>query len=276
MSIELACEAVGDGPPVVILHGLFGAGRNWARIARALGDSHRVYLPDARNHGASPRGQTMSYTEMAQDVLALIERERLQRPLLIGHSMGGKTAMTLALEHPQAISGLAVVDIAPERYSDQFSPYMMAMRGFDAAAATGRNEARQALAQDQAGDTPVLDFLMQNLRRHDERFDWRLNLLAVAMCMQELCGFPRRFRHRQYEGPALFLAGTESSYVQAESHDRIARLFPRAHLEHIDDAGHWVHADQPGALLRALRRWLHRHEAGTPRTAAPQAALAVR
>lgn len=230
MAVELAFEAVGDGSPLVILHGLFGAGRNWTRIARALGDRHRVYLPDARNHGASPRGQTMSYTEMAQDVLALIERERLQRPLLIGHSMGGKTAMTLALEHPQAISGVAVIDIAPERYSNQFSPYMIAMRGLDAAT--------------------------------DERFDWRLNLLAVAMCMQELCGFPQQLRHRRYDGPALFLAGADSAYVHADSHAGISRLFPRARLEHIDDAGHWVHADQPGALLRALRGWLLGPEAG--------------
>ncbi|MBT2322706.1 alpha/beta fold hydrolase [Variovorax paradoxus] len=276
MPIELAFEAVGNGPPLVILHGLFGAGRNWGRIARALADRYRVYLPDARNHGASPRGQGMSYTDMALDVLGLIERERLQQPLVIGHSMGGKTAMTLALEHPQAISGVAVIDIAPERYNDQFSPYMMAMRGLDAAAATGRNEARQVLVRNQGGDTPVLDFLMQNLQRHEERFDWRLNLLAVAMCMQDLCGFPQRLRHRCYEGPALFLAGTDSAYVQSESHARIARLFPQAHLQHIDDAGHWVHTDQPGALLRALRGWLHRHEAGTPRAAPAQAALATR
>ena len=98
---------------------------------------------------------------------------------------------------------------------------------------------------------------MQNLRRHDERFDWRLNLLAVAMCMQDLCGFPQRLRHGATTGPALFLAGADSAYVQADSHAGIARLFPRARLEHIDDAGHWVHADQPGALLRTLRCWLH-------------------
>jgi esterase len=265
MSIELAFEAVGNGPPVLILHGLFGAGRNWVQIAQALADRHRVYLPDARNHGASPRGETMSYTDMALDVLAFIERAQLQRPLLIGHSMGGKTAMALALEHPQAISGVAVIDIAPERYSDQFSPYMMAMRGLDAAAATGRNETRQALAPSQGGDTPVLDFLMQNLRRHDERFDWRLNLLAVAMCMQDLCGFPQRLMRRCYEGPALFLAGADSAYVQPESHAGITRLFPRARLEHIADAGHWVHADQPHALVRALRDWLR--EAGVRRAA---------
>lgn len=255
MSIELAFEAVGNGPAVVILHGLFGSGRNWAPIAQALGDTHRVYLPDARNHGASPWGQTMSYTDMARDVLALIEREQLERPLVIGHSMGGKAAMALALEHPQAISGVVVIDIAPEPYADQFSPYVAAMRGLDVAAATGRKEVRHALGHSLGGSAPV-DFLMQNLRRHDERFDWRLNLLAVAMCMQDLCAFPEQLLRRRYPGPALFVAGADSDYVRPESHAGIRRLFPRARLEHIADADHWVHSDQPEALLRALQDWL--------------------
>ena len=266
MSIQLAFEAVGYGPPVLILHGLFGSGRNWVQLANALAETHRVYLPDARNHGASAWGETMSYSDMALDVLALIEREELERPFVVGHSMGGKTAMTLALEHPQAIAGVAVIDIAPERYADQFSPYVTAMRGLDVAAATSRKEIRQALAHSLGGNAPV-DFLMQNLRRHDERFDWRLNLLAVAMCMQDLCGFPEQRTRERYEGPALFVAGAESDYVRPESHVGILRLFPRARLEHIADAGHWVHADQPQALLRALRGWLR--EARSSRTALP-------
>ena len=272
MSIPLAFEVVGYGPPVVILHGLFGSGRNWVPIANALADTHRVYLPDARNHGASQWSETMSYPEMARDVLALIEREELQRPLVVGHSMGGKTAMALALEHPQAIGGLAVIDIAPERYADQFSPYVTAMRGLDVAAATSRKEVQQALAHSLSGDAPV-DFLMQNLRRHDERFDWRLNLLAVAVCMQDLCGFPEQWMRERYEGPTLFVAGTDSDYVRPESQAGIGRLFPRARLEHIVDAGHWVHADQPEALLCALRGWLR--EARASRPARPLPALAT-
>jgi pimeloyl-ACP methyl ester carboxylesterase len=255
MSIQLAFEVVGYGPPVVILHGLFGSGRNWVQLANALADTHRVYLPDARNHGASPWGQTMSYGEMALDVLALIEREELELPFVVGHSMGGKTAMALALGHPQAIAGLAVIDVAPERYADQFSPYVTAMRGMDMAAATSRREIRLALAQSLGGDAPV-EFLMQNLRRHDERFDWRLNLMAVAMCMPDLCAFPEQPMRRAYDGPALFVCGGNSDYVRPESQAQIERLFPRTRLERIADAGHWVHADQPDALLRALQRWL--------------------
>ena len=272
MSIKLAFEVVGNGPPVIILHGLFGAGRNWSQIAQALGRSHRVYLPDARNHGASPWAEAMSYPEMALDVLALIEREQLPRPILIGHSMGGKTAMALALEHQQAIAGVAVIDIAPERYGDQFSPYVTAMRRLDVAGASSRKQVHQALANSLDSGAPV-DFLMQNLRRHEERFDWRINLMATAMCMPDLCGFPQALTHKHYAGPALFVAGANSDYVRAESHAEIKHLFPGARLARIDDAAHWVHADQPEALTHTLHGWL-RAMAGSG-TEAPSPELAI-
>lgn len=255
MSVKLAFEAMGEGPPLVILHGLFGAGRNWAPIAKALAAEYRIYLPDARNHGASPWSEIMSYPVMARDVLDLIEQQHLQRPVVIGHSMGGKTAMALALEHPQTIAGVAVIDIAPEVYADQFSPYITAMRGLDLAASTSRREIRQALAARMDAGAPV-DFLMQNLMRHDERFDWRLNLMATAMCMKDLCGFPNHLMSQRFNGPTLFAAGAESDYVRPESRTSMTRLFPNSRLEHIADAGHWVHADQPQALLQILRDWL--------------------
>lgn len=254
MSVRLAFEAMGDGPPLVILHGLFGSGRNWVPVAKALASDYRIYLPDARNHGASPWSEIMSYTEMAQDVLDLMERQQLQRPVVIGHSMGGKTAMALALEHPQAITGVAVIDIAPEIYADQFSPYITAMRGLDLAASTSRREIRQALATRMDAGAPI-DFLIQSLQRQDERFDWRLNLLATALCMKDLCGFPKQLVSQRFQGPALFAAGADSDYVQAASHAGITRLFPDSRLDYIADAGHWVHADQPQALLQILRDW---------------------
>ncbi|MEP6724150.1 MAG: alpha/beta fold hydrolase [Variovorax sp.] len=255
MALQLAFEALGAGPPVVILHGLFGAGRNWMHIAQSLAAHYRVYLPDARNHGASPWAETMSYAEMALDVAALIEREQLQQPFVIGHSMGGKTAMALALGHPQLVGGVAVIDIAPEDYADQFSSYVSAMRGLDLAAGTQRREIRQALADSLSPEAPV-DFLMQNLRHQGDRFDWRLNLLATAVCMRELCGFAAALRQESYDGPALFLAGADSDYVRPESLAGIRACFPGAQLERIPDAGHWVHADQPQALLCGLHDWL--------------------
>jgi pimeloyl-ACP methyl ester carboxylesterase len=255
MPLALAFEALGSGPPVVILHGLFGAGRNWTQVAQVLAADHRVYLPDARNHGASPWAESMSYAEMAGDVLALIEREQLQRPFVIGHSMGGKTAMALALSHPQAIAGIAVIDIAPESYTDQFSSYVSAMRSLDVAGAASRREIRQALADSLSAEAPV-DFLMQNLRRQNDRFDWRLNLLATGLCMRELCSFPDALRGARYDGPALFLHGAESDYVRPSSLAGIRAMFRHAEVDRIADAGHWVHADQPAALLCGLRDWL--------------------
>ncbi|BEP52287.1 MULTISPECIES: alpha/beta fold hydrolase [Variovorax] len=255
MPLALAFEALGSGPPVVILHGLFGAGRNWMRVAETLAADHRVYLPDARNHGASPWAESMSYVEMAGDVLALVEQEQLQRPFVIGHSMGGKTAMALALSHPQAIGGIAVIDIAPESYTDQFSSYVSAMRSLDVAGAASRREIHQALADSLNAEAPV-DFLMQNLRRQNDRFDWRLNLLATGLCMRELCGFPETLHEARYAGPALFVHGAESDYVRPASFAGIRALFPRAGTESIADAGHWIHADQPAALLCGLRNWL--------------------
>jgi len=263
MSMELAFEALGSGPPVVVLHGLFGAGRNWTHVAQSLGADYRVYLPDARNHGASPWAESMSYAEMARDVLALIERERLQRPIVVGHSMGGKTAMALALSHPHAIGGMAAIDIAPESYTDQFSSYVSAMRSLDVAGAVTRREIREALAGSLSAQAPV-DFLMQNLRRHNDRFDWRLNLLATSLCMRELCAFPESLRDARYDGPTLFIAGQESDYVRPASQAGIRALFPQAEFEGVADAGHWVHADQPAALLCGLRDWLGDARAGAP------------
>ncbi len=255
MPVQLAFESLGEGPPVVILHGLFGAGRNWTSLAQALSTQYRVYLPDARNHGASPWSESMSYPDMALDVAALIAHEGLQQPFVIGHSMGGKTAMALALAQPQAIAGVAVIDIAPEPYADQFSTYVTAMRSLDVAAATSRRELQQALAM-QLGPTAPVDFLMQNLRRHGERFDWRINLLAAGACMGDLCGFPDALRQGCYEGPALFVHGADSDYLLPAAEAGIRALFSHAELLSIADAGHWVHADQPAALLRALQDWL--------------------
>ncbi|ROZ75091.1 alpha/beta fold hydrolase [Ramlibacter sp. WS9] len=255
MSVALAFESMGEGPPVVILHGLFGSGRNWKPFAQALAQRHRVILPDACNHGASPWSDDMSYTAMARDVLTFIERERLHRPVLVGHSMGGKTAMALALTHPDAIAGIAVIDIAPVTYPDQFSPYVAALRGLDLASASRRKEIRRALAVRPGPDAP-LDLLIQNVRNHEARFDWRLNLMATALCMPDLCGFPAALMGERYTGPALFVAGGDSDYVRPDADEAIRRMFKQARVERIADAGHWVHADAPQALQRLLQGWL--------------------
>ena len=259
MTVELAFEDVGSGPPLLLLHGLYGSSSNWRRIAKALAADHRVLSVDLRNHGASPWAPTMSYAEMAGDVVALIDRLGLASgsapPAVLGHSMGGKVAMTVALTDASKVGRLIVVDIAPVSYGDRFSGYTEAMRGVDAVQASGRDEIRRVLLQT-IPDDRVVGFLMTNLVRHGERYDWRINLMALAASMHEIGAFPDALKALRYDGPVTVIAGERSDYVSADDRPRFLSLFPRARFETVADAGHWLHADQPEAFIAAVRRAL--------------------
>ena len=260
MPIALAFEETGHGSPVVLMHGLFGSSTNWRRIARALSDRHRVINLDLRNHGRSPWAATMSYREMAEDVVALIDQLGLQTCDVLGHSMGGKVAMTLALTAPQRVARLVVVDIAPVSYGDRFSSYMQAMRGIDTMAVTSRDEVQQALNQN-IHDPGTVGFLMQNLVRHDERYDWRINLPALSAAMGEIGGFPSELEGSTFDGPTTLITASRSDYVSTDDRALFRGYFPRARFVEIRDAGHWVHADRPDEFIAAV------HEAlGDPRS----------
>jgi pimeloyl-ACP methyl ester carboxylesterase len=255
MALDLAFESVGDGPPVLILHGLFGSGSNWRRVARELATSHRVLAVDLRNHGASPWADTMTYPQMADDVLRLIDRERLTRPAVIGHSMGGKVAMALALLYPDEVSRLTVVDIEPVAYADRLSVFAEAMRAIDTLHAASREEVRQRLAG-MVPDAGVVPFLMQNLVARNAHFDWRLNLGAILAAMPALCAFPKELRGLRFTRPVQVIAGAHSDYVAQRDGEAFGPMFPRARVQVIADAGHWVHADRPGAFIAAVRQGL--------------------
>jgi pimeloyl-ACP methyl ester carboxylesterase len=252
MALELALEAVGDGAPVVVLHGLFGSSGNWRGVARKLAMTHRVISADLRNHGASPWADTMEYVEMADDVRRLIERECREPPMVIGHSMGGKIAMALALLHPEQVERLVVVDIAPLSYTDTLTPFSEAMRNVDVIAAVNRADVQRCLAQ-AVPDAAVLPFLMQNLVQRNDHFDWRLNLVAISASMRGLCGFPFELTGRRYDGPLRVIAGGRSGYVPRDA-SPFRPMFPRARLDSIEQAGHWVHADAPDEFVAAVRR----------------------
>src|SRR4051812_31148173 len=158
MALDLAFETVGSGPPLVVLHGLFGSRGNWRAIARELGASHKVYTVDLRNHGASPWADSMAYGEMADDVLALIHFLGLEDATLMGHSMGGKTAMALALRYPREVGRLIIVDIAPVAYADSLTPFALAMQGANVMAAASRSEVQRRL-QETVPDQGVVPFL---------------------------------------------------------------------------------------------------------------------
>ncbi|NQU70972.1 MAG: alpha/beta fold hydrolase [Rhodospirillales bacterium] len=250
--MKLSFVSDGDGPPVVILHGLFGSGRNWAGIAKQLAASHRVYLVDARNHGESPWADTMTYAEMAQDVADFIAAENLDRPVVIGHSMGGKIAMTLALSHGDRLGGLVVMDIAPVAYGVRFDNFVGAMQGLDLSAVARRADADGLLAA-HVPEPGIRAFLLHNLVAQDGGYRWRINLDAIAANNQALAGFGAG---GAFDGPTLVLCGAESDYVLPEHEVEIRRLFPQASIDRIAGAGHWLHADQPGQLMDRLEGFL--------------------
>lgn len=253
--MELGFESTGDGPPLLLLHGLFGSLRNWRSIARALSQTHRVISVDLRNHGSSPWSDSMSYPEMAEDVRHLIKREQLARPAVMGHSMGGKTAMALALLHPDEISRLIVVDIAPVGYADRLSVFAQGMQQVDLRTATARDEIGRRLSS-LVPDPGVVPFLLQNLVMRDGHFDWRINLAAILASMQVLSSFPAALQDRRFELPVHVIAGGRSDYVRDRAGSAFHPMFPRTQVEVIEHAGHWVHADQQAAFLDCMKRAL--------------------
>ena len=255
MALELAFESVGDGPPLLLLHGLFGSRRNWRSIARALSATHRVLSVDLRNHGASPWSGSMSYPEMAEDVRDLMRREKLDRAAVMGHSMGGKTAMTLALLHPEVVGQLIVADIAPVRYADRLSVFARSMQSIDVASAAGRDDVGRRLSA-LVPEPGVVPFLLQNLVMHDGHFDWRINLAAISASMEALSGFPEALRQRRFEEPVDVIAGGRSNYVTDPGGAEFRPMFPRARVEVIEGAGHWLHADRQAAFLDCMKRAL--------------------
>jgi esterase len=255
MALNLAVETVGSGPPLLVLHGLFGSSSNWRSVALRLASTHTVHSVDLRNHGASPWADSMGYAEMADDVLQVCDRLRLKSPVVIGHSMGGKTAMALALRHPQRVGRLIVVDIAPVTYTDTLTSFAEAMRGANVIAAATRAEVQARLRQ-AVPDPAVVPFLMQNLVVRNDHFDWRLNLLGISASMAQLCSFPSELLGLRFEGAVAVIAGEHSDYVTESDGVEFLPMFPRNRVEFIKGAGHWVHADQPEAFLGALRRAL--------------------
>lgn len=251
--MDLAFTEYGDAakPPVVIVHGLYGSGKNWATIAKGLAETAHVFTLDLRNHGDSPWDDSMDYRDMAADVRAFMAAHGvLGEALVVGHSMGGKTAMTLALQEPAAVRRLVSVDMPPARLSAQTVGYARIMLDIDLAGCARRADVDRALAE-QVPEQMVRLFLLQSLESTGgSGFRWKLNLQAILDQWPQIADFP--VTDRTYDGPVLFLSGATSDYVRPEHEAEIRRLFPAARLQTVPDAGHWVHAEQPQAVIAAL------------------------
>ena len=255
MPVQLAATEYGTGPPVAILHGLFGTGRNWRSIAQQLAARHRVLAFDLRNHGASPWADGMSYGEMVEDLGASLRARGIDHAALLGHSMGGKVAMLAALLHPAEVGRLVVVDIAPAPNPPTLLAYVRAMRAVDLDDITRRSEVDARLSG-AIPDGAERAFLLQNLIIDDGKARWRLNLEAIEREFPEILDFPDLPAGTAYQGPTLFVAGARSDYIQTEHEPMIRRLFPQARITRIEGAGHWVHAEQPQAFLETVAPFL--------------------
>jgi pimeloyl-ACP methyl ester carboxylesterase len=246
-----AADAV--APALVIAHGLYGSGRNWGVIARRLADRRSVVAVDMRNHGDSPRKATQSYPDMAGDLAEVIEG--LSPPVdLLGHSMGGKAAMQLALTRPHLIRRLIVADIAPVAYTHDQTRHAEAMASLDLSAITTRAEADARLAKAGVEDAALRAFFLQSLDLRSTPPRWKLNLPVLMAEMPKIVGWPDT--EGRFEGPTLFLTGAESHYVRPEHRDTIRALFPKARFAKIPGAGHWLHAEKPREFEETVRVFL--------------------
>jgi esterase len=253
--LEHAAQGAETAPPLVVAHGLFGSGRNFNTLGRRWAADRRVVLLDMRNHGASPWTDDMGYAEQAADLAEAVDRLAGGRAVVLGHSMGGKAAMALALTRPDRVSGLVIADIAPTAYAHTHLPYVQAMLEVDLGAVRRRSDADPLLAGG-VPDPGLRAFLLQNLLVEDGTARWRLNLPVIEREMPVLTGWPERWPEPRYDGPTLFLHGAASDYVRPESRERITDLFPAAEFEAIEGAGHWLHAEKPAEFADAVARWL--------------------
>lgn len=245
------------GERVLFCHGLFGQGRNWTGIAKALADDHRVTLVDLPNHGRSAWTDEIDLVADADRIAQLIDAD--DPVALVGHSLGGKVAMLLALRHPELVARLVVVDVSPADYASgsEFGGYISAMRAMDLGALASRQEADAALLEAVPHPT-VRGFLLQNLRRDGDAWAWQPNLALLGDQLGRITGWPKErvAQLAPYDGPVLWVAGERSDYVSDEHLPAMQALFPRVRRVTVKGAGHWVHSEQPEIFLEVLRRFL--------------------
>jgi esterase len=243
-----AVEA-GEGPPLALLHGLFGHAANFGTVQRSLRTRFRVIALDLRNHGASPHGPAMDYPTMAEDVLETVRARRALPCALVGHSIGGKAAMAAALEAPAAVSRLVVADIAPVAYPPAFGDFVAAMQAVPLHPGLTRAEADAVLAG--RVDTPrIRGFLLQNLRLGPAP-GWKIGLAEIAAALPVIADWPD-LEATSYNGLAVFVAGERSDYIRPEYRPAIRALFPAARFVTLKEAGHWLHADNPDGFVAIL------------------------
>ncbi len=252
--MKLFFRESGQGQPLLVLHGLFGSSDNWYTVARTFAETRKVYLIDQRNHGQSPHSDEFNYQYLMEDLHEFVLDHQLKRSEIIGHSMGGKTAMNFAVKYPALVDKLIVVDIVPKSYPVHYDYILKGLKAVPLSQLQSRNEAEQILS-DHVPDFAERQFLLKNLaRKSGGGFEWRINLKAIEEHLPELG------EGMQYSGsfdkPTLFITGAKSRYFKPGDEDEIRKIFINAQFVALD-TGHWVQAENPAAFTRTVLDFLN-------------------
>jgi pimeloyl-ACP methyl ester carboxylesterase len=261
--MELFYRSLGTGKPIVILHGLYGSSDNWYTIGRALAGQYSVFIPDQRNHGNSPHSPDHDYNALSDDLNEFFIQHNLTRAVILGHSMGGKTALAFGLKYPEKVEKMIVVDISPFGYDETSAPevishehIMRSLLMLKIETLHGRQDADDRL-QEQIRQAPVRQFLLKNLKRDSQgTFYWAMNLPVLQQHLADI--YASILPSEQIKPieipvfPLMFIKGENSGYLRKEEFDSIRHFFPHAELAEIAGAGHWVHAERPDEFLKAI------------------------
>ncbi|AFL84092.1 putative hydrolase or acyltransferase of alpha/beta superfamily [Belliella baltica DSM 15883] len=252
--MKLNFRKTGSGEPMIILHGLFGSADNWFSIAKELEKDFTLYLVDQRNHGDSPHSDEWNYKVMAEDINELMEEEGIEKAFFMGHSMGGKTVMNFALRYPEKVMKLIVADIAPRHYPVHHQTILEGLSSVNLSEIRSRKEADEQLAKF-VPEPGIRQFLLKSLGRNGEGdFIWKINL-SVIIDKIENVGEALDYKN-SFDKPTLFMGGENSNYIQDKDKADIDRYFPNSHLIYIKNAGHWLHAEQPQAVIDTVKAFL--------------------
>lgn len=243
----------GEGVPIVILHGLFGSSDNWLSIAKALSESHKVYAVDQRNHGQSPHDEIFNYEIMADDLKDFLEQHQIKKPIILGHSMGGKVAMQFAVDNPDMLEQLIIVDIAPKSYPVHHDEILEGLESLNLSEIKSRGEADQLLTE-YVPEIGTRQFLLKNIGRNSEGLFWKINL-AVIRGNIGIIGHSLA-ENTIFDKPTMFINGRNSNYIKESDGSLIYQHFPNAKLNTINNSGHWVHAEQPTEFLRLVKEFI--------------------
>ncbi len=261
--MELFFRKYGQGPPLIIIHGLYGSSDNWVSIGRKLAENFEVYLVDQRNHGRSPHSPHHNYQLLKEDLHEFMDVNSIKKAIIIGHSMGGKTAMFFAVDYPERVSHLIVADISPRSYNDTNSEQLLshsniirAMYNLDFYSIQSRDEVGEILAKDIL-NARVRQFLLKNVKRSkNNEYNWMLNIKAIRNELPNILEGLNEDQEQITGFPVLFLKGEKSEYISEKDQKFISKIFPYADIETIPNAGHWLHAEQPELFLEKIEDFI--------------------